>query len=245
MQVEFVSVDKTYKPKSSSWGVFPRPDNISAAYGGGKNLPPGTQLESDAESAARLASVRSKMAQFRAAQGLDVSAEDADAIATLLDQGEAAFAGGRLERAAQSFRAAADLAPLQSDPGGRARLRLAVCLDSLLQPEDAKELYTALCRHPNADVKKQASRLLWGMTEASSFLKADSFDYSAGVREKYAQYLESQVNAWDVYHDADLEETKALNRVALAAAAALVALPVGLLAALRAAADAHRATPGG
>lgn len=34
------------KPRQvSTWGVFPRPADISAAYGGGRNLKPGQTLE--------------------------------------------------------------------------------------------------------------------------------------------------------------------------------------------------------
>ena len=50
--VEFISIDKDYapttgspasdyQPKVATWGVFPRPKNISNAFGGGRNLPPG------------------------------------------------------------------------------------------------------------------------------------------------------------------------------------------------------------
>jgi hypothetical protein len=30
-----------YRPKVSTWGVFPRPQNISQAFGGGRNIKPG------------------------------------------------------------------------------------------------------------------------------------------------------------------------------------------------------------
>ena len=30
-----------YQPKVSTWGAFPRPNNISEAYGGGRNIAPG------------------------------------------------------------------------------------------------------------------------------------------------------------------------------------------------------------
>lgn len=30
-----------YKPKVSTWGVFPRPNDISKAYGGGRDIKPG------------------------------------------------------------------------------------------------------------------------------------------------------------------------------------------------------------
>ena len=241
-EVEFISVDKTYKPKTTSWGVFERPVDISAAYGGGRNLQPGQPLETEAESAARLAKVRTAMMAFKKAQGMDLSDEVAGKVADAMQRGEAAFTGGRLERAAIAFREAADLAPLRSEPGGQARLRLALCMDSCGNSAEAKELYTALGSHPNAEIKKQASRLLWGMTEATAFLKAEAFDYteSAGVRREYQKYLEQLVNPWDTALPEDEEETRRLNAIAIASAAMLVALPVGLLAVLRTAA--HRLT---
>lgn len=242
-EVEIISVDKTYKPKTTSWGVFERPLDISAAYGGGRNLQPGQPLESEDAAAARLAKVRTAMEQFKKANGMDMSDEQAGRVADAMQRGEAAFAGGRLERAAVAFREAADLAPLRSEPGGLARLRLAVCLDSCGNSAEAKELYQALGSHPNADVKKQASRLLWGLTEASTFLRADTFDYTAGVRSEYQKYLEKLVNPWDAALPEDEEETARLNAVAAASAAMLIALPLGLLAALRTAAEAHRVMP--
>jgi hypothetical protein len=30
-----------YRPKVATWGVFPRPQNISEAFGGGRNIRPG------------------------------------------------------------------------------------------------------------------------------------------------------------------------------------------------------------
>ena len=35
------AADPLYQPKVSTWGAFPRPNNISEAYGGGRNLVPG------------------------------------------------------------------------------------------------------------------------------------------------------------------------------------------------------------
>ena len=42
-----------YKPKVTTWGVFPRPNNISQAYGGGRNIRPGQELETPEQKAAR------------------------------------------------------------------------------------------------------------------------------------------------------------------------------------------------
>lgn len=38
-----------------TWGLFPRPRDISRAYGGGRNLKPGQPLESKEEEEARKA----------------------------------------------------------------------------------------------------------------------------------------------------------------------------------------------
>jgi hypothetical protein len=35
------AVDTAYRPKVATWGVFPRPANISQQYGGGRTLKPG------------------------------------------------------------------------------------------------------------------------------------------------------------------------------------------------------------
>jgi hypothetical protein len=45
--------EEPYRPKVTTWGVFPRPRNVSEAYGGGRNIKPGQALETDAQRAAR------------------------------------------------------------------------------------------------------------------------------------------------------------------------------------------------
>jgi hypothetical protein len=42
-----------YKPKVTTWGVFPRPKDISKTFGGGRNLQPGQALETKEQAAAR------------------------------------------------------------------------------------------------------------------------------------------------------------------------------------------------
>jgi hypothetical protein len=52
--------------------VFPRPKNISEAYGGGRNLPPGKALESEVASKEREARVSAKLKEYRKAMGLEI-----------------------------------------------------------------------------------------------------------------------------------------------------------------------------
>lgn len=76
----------------------------------------------------------------------------------------------------------ADMTPLMSEEGGSARLQLAVALDSLSRTDEAKKLYQSLARHPNIEYVKRANRMLWGMTTAAEFMKADKIYYNGGMR---------------------------------------------------------------
>ena len=245
--------DTSYSPKTSTWGVFPRPADMSKAYGGGRNIEPGKPLESPEQAALRSSKVKAALDALRTSQGLDMTEEESSEAGMTLAEGVALFDAGALERAAEKFRRCSELpgAPFRSEVGGEARLQLALCLDSLGDPrsaEEVKELYTQCSRHPSSNVSKRAKRLLWGLTEASSFLKADSpeFDYAkkAGMRETYKGYLESQVRLFDVYterrDEEALKEAAALNSAAALAMVALFGLPAGLLFALRSLAEQHR-----
>lgn len=61
-----------YKPKVSTWGVFPRPNNISKTYGGGRTLRPGEALETAEERAAKEARTRQLIAAYKSQIGLNI-----------------------------------------------------------------------------------------------------------------------------------------------------------------------------
>ena len=88
-------------------GVFPRPDNISRTFGGGRNLRPGQPLESDEQQAARQARVGAALARYRQQQGLVVDPEVEAAAQRAFDEGSALFKEGRLEGALERFTEAA------------------------------------------------------------------------------------------------------------------------------------------
>ncbi len=66
-----------YRPKVATWGVFPRPANISREFGGGRTLRPGEQLEPDEVREARRARVAAAMANYRQEQARPPSAQRA------------------------------------------------------------------------------------------------------------------------------------------------------------------------
>lgn len=88
-------------------GVFPRPDNISQTYGGGRNLRPGQPLETEEQQAARQARVGAALARYRQQQGLVVDSAVEEAAQRAFDEGSALFQEGRLEGALERFTEAA------------------------------------------------------------------------------------------------------------------------------------------
>ncbi|XP_010999594.1 PREDICTED: uncharacterized protein LOC105107388 isoform X4 [Populus euphratica] len=61
-----------YKPKVSTWGVFPRPGNISKTFGGGKTIRPGDELETAEARAAKDERTKQLIAAYRKSIGLNV-----------------------------------------------------------------------------------------------------------------------------------------------------------------------------
>ncbi|VVA32380.1 PREDICTED: cytochrome C oxidase subunit [Prunus dulcis] len=60
-----------YKPKVSSWGVFPRPNDISKTFGGGRVIRPGEVLETAEEKAAKEARTRRLVAAYKSKMGMN------------------------------------------------------------------------------------------------------------------------------------------------------------------------------
>lgn len=61
-----------YKPKVTTWGVFPRPNNISKTFGGGRNIRPGEALETPEDRAAKEARTRQLIAAYNRKMGLNM-----------------------------------------------------------------------------------------------------------------------------------------------------------------------------
>lgn len=59
------SKEEEYRPAVSTWGVYPRPDNISKAFGGGRKIAIGGQKTDTPESKASDAEVEQKLLKYR------------------------------------------------------------------------------------------------------------------------------------------------------------------------------------
>ncbi|XP_058079973.1 uncharacterized protein LOC131228156 isoform X4 [Magnolia sinica] len=64
-----------YKPNVSTWGVFPRPSNISKTFGGGRVIRPGEVLETAEDKAAKEARTKQLLAAYKNKMGLNIDAK--------------------------------------------------------------------------------------------------------------------------------------------------------------------------
>jgi len=219
-----------YRPRVATWGVFPRPDNISKAFGGGRTIKPGDALESPEEKEARLKRQRAALENYRKKVGLVVDPRDEIEATRLVSVGNELMRRGALQEAADEFTKAADLLPSRSAVGGRARLQKAICLDSLGKRDEAFALYKSVEGHPLDSIGKETKRMLFGF-QAMEDLKAHTISY-APDKEAYAPFFGKLKSDWDTQYVASTEEKEEGSLSAVVAAVAVVATPLLLFGAL-------------
>lgn len=196
-----VGGERAHKPAVATWGVFPRPQNISKTYGGGRNIRPGQALETEAEEEARKQRVAAALAEYRKVAGLDIEPEVEDAAMELYEQGQALFEKGTLRAALEKYELACELVPLKSKVGGLASLQKAVCLDSLGRNEEAYSIYKRLRGHSAPGVAKNSKRMMFGF-QAAKELKVD----------KMRAINDGSVDAWRGYFDRATDGTWAVYK---------------------------------
>lgn len=108
----------------------------------------------------------------------------------------------------------------------QARLQQAITLDSLGRNKEAYALYRSVERSNAPGVAKTAKRMLYGW-EASTFLKADTIDYA--VKREWDPYFTRLTGQWDNTYVSQGDEG---SGVAIAAALAVIFLPVALIVVL-------------
>ncbi|KAL6757912.1 hypothetical protein V8C86DRAFT_2613023 [Haematococcus lacustris] len=221
-----------YQPKVTTWGVFPRPKDISKEFGGGRNLAPGQELESAAQRAAREEAYAQALRSYRDKMGLELDPGLEAEAEALYAQGMELFGKAELQAAYDLFNKALGLVPLKSRVGGLAGMQAAIILDSQGLSEPAQKLYRQLQGHAVASVSRKAKQMLFGF-KAAVFLKADQITY-APRKEEYARFfrpLADRNKIW-VASEADrLADEESARAAALVAVAVLLG-PLGLMAAL-------------
>lgn len=161
-----------YKPKTGSWGAFPRPRDISKAYGGGRRIGPGF---SDEE--ARLKSTeetRERLKRYREKVGIEVESEKEHAaeIEQALDIAALAMSRGVYSTAVSALEKVTQWCSTNSKVGGKVFLELAMAYEAVGRTQEAIAVYTTLSRSRMEDIKFNAKRLLYGL-EAMEFMQKE------------------------------------------------------------------------
>lgn len=219
-----------YKPTVSTWGVFPRPENISAAYGGGRNIKPGQELETPEQKLAREQAYTEALQKYKKAIGfVDLDVDLETEAMDLYKEGMELFNKGLLRESYKIFDKVLTRVPLKSKAGGLAALQKAIVLDSLGSSKDAEKIYRQIKGHPLSAVSKKAKQMLFGF-EAMDFLKAHQFSYGV-KKEEYSKYFRNLADRNQIYvgSEEDRARDAELERLSTAVAVAVVVFPILLV----------------
>lgn len=165
-----------YKPKSGSWGAFPRPKDISKAYGGGRRVGAGYSKED--QEVADLAT-KEKLQRYREKVGIDVPSEKEHAveIEEALQLGQLAMLRGVYAIAVAALEKVTPWCSTNSKVGSKVFLELAMAYEAVGRNQEAYQVYQTLSTCRMEDVKHNAKRLMYGM-EAMEIMRDISSEFS-------------------------------------------------------------------
>ncbi|XP_077218430.1 cytochrome C oxidase subunit isoform X3 [Tasmannia lanceolata] len=185
-----------YKPKVSTWGVFPRPSNISEAFGGGRTISPGEVLETAEDKAAREARTRQLVAAYKNKMGLTIDAKTKSDCEKALKDGDYLMDLGNLRDALPYYEKVMKELVFQSELHGLAALQWSICQDSLSRPNEARGMYERLQSHPNVQVSKRARQFVFSF-QAMEMMKVTSSSFSqktTGYQDYFQAFVKDEAN---------------------------------------------------
>lgn len=168
--------DEYYQPKSGSWGAFPRPKDVSKAYGGGRRIGAGYSNEDDGTAEN---TTKNLLKDYRKNVGIEVPTEKAHAteIEEALSIGQRAMQRGVYATAVSALEKVTIWCSTNSKVGSKVYLELAMAYEAVGRTEEACQVYTTLSDCRMEDVKYNAKRLLYGL-QAMEMMRSVSSDFS-------------------------------------------------------------------
>ncbi|GER38388.1 CM0216.540.nc protein [Striga asiatica] len=199
-----------YKPKVSTWGLFPRPSNISKTvkisydvnriyiilmellvFGGGRNIQPGEALETTEERAAKEAHTKQLVASYKRKIGQNMDPKLKSECEKALTDGDSLMDLGQLKEALPFYEKVMEKLAFQSELHGLAALQWSICLDSLSRSNEARMMYEKLQSHPSPKVSKKAKQFVFGF-QAMEMMKVNTSPSSA-LNTDYQNYFDAFV----------------------------------------------------
>ncbi|KAL5055535.1 hypothetical protein RYX36_036217 [Vicia faba] len=179
-----------YKPKVSTWGVFPRPNNISKTFGGGRVIRPGEVLETEEEKAIKEERTKQKLAAYKKKYGLNIDPKLKAECQEELNKGDLLMDAGKLKDALPYYEKVIDKLPFQSELHGLAALQWSICLDSLSRHNEARSMYEKLQSHPNVKVGKKARHFMYSF-QAMEMMKVRTGSSRYSKNTFYQSYFDA------------------------------------------------------
>lgn len=167
----------TYRPANGGWGYFPRPKDISKAYGGGKRI--GAEVKTTYEDELRkqkdVEETREKLRRYREEVGIEVQSEKdhAKEIEEALELGQRAMQRGVYGTAVSALEKVTKWCSTNSKVGGQVFLELAMAYEAVGRTSEAIQVYSTLSNSRMEDIKYNAKRLLYGI-EAMQFMRDEA-----------------------------------------------------------------------
>ena len=180
---------ESYRPANGGWGYFPRPKDISKAYGGGKKIGANvkTTYEDELRKEKAIEDTRDKLRNYREKVGIDVQSEKdhAKEIEEALLLGQRAMQRGIYGTAVSALEKVTKWCSTNSKVGGQVFLELAMAYEAVGRTDEAIQVYKTLSVSRMEDVKYNAKRLKYGI-EAMQFMR-DEAKSEAFSRKKASQ----------------------------------------------------------
>ena len=166
---------EVYNPKTGSWGAFPRPKDISKAYGGGRRVGKGYSDEDARRKSTE--DTRKRLQAYREKVGIDVQSEKEHAaeIEEALKIGTLAMQRGLYSTAVSALEKVTKYCSTNSKVGGKVFLELAMAYEANGRTSEAIQVYRTLSTCRIEEIKFNAKRLLYGI-EAMQFMQNEMKD---------------------------------------------------------------------
>ena len=166
--------EDSYKPKVGTWGAFPRPRNISVAYGGGKRVGAGVMTDENRKQQS-INDTKERLRAYREKMGIEVQSEKdyADVIEEALALAGRAMQRGSYSAGVSALEKVTQYCSTKSKVGGQVFLELAMAYEAEGKTEQAMSLYAALTKSPIERIKMNADKLLYGL-EAMNFMRNEA-----------------------------------------------------------------------
>lgn len=166
--------EDAYQPKVGTWGAFPRPKNISVAYGGGKKVGAGIKTDEKLRQQS-IDDTKERLRAYRERMGIEVQSEKdyVDEIEEALLLAGRAMQRGSYGAGVSALEKVTRYCSTRSKLGGKVFLELAMAYEAEGKTDQAIGLYAALTKSPIEQIKSNADKLLYGL-EAMNFMRNEA-----------------------------------------------------------------------